>query len=184
MSKKLNLSIDKTWSLFLDRDGVINTKLDNDYVKTIEEFEFIEGVEKAIQQFNNLFGFLFVVTNQQGIGKGIMTHEDLKVVHNHMEESLKPFDVQFDAIYYCPNLAAENASCRKPNIGMALQAKQEFPEVDFSKSILIGDSVTDIQMGKRAGMKIVYIHEALENQEHADWVVKSLAEFSALLENS
>lgn len=183
VSKKLNLSIDKTWSLFLDRDGVINIKLDNDYVKTIEEFEFIEGAEKAIQKFNNLFGFLFVVTNQQGIGKGIMTHENLRVVHNHMEEGLKSFDAQFNAIYYCPNLAEENATCRKPNIGMALQAKQEFPEVDFSKSILIGDSITDIQMGKRAGMKTVYISESLDNPENADWVVKSLAEFSALLEN-
>lgn len=183
MSKKANLSIDKTWSLFLDRDGVINTKLDNDYVKNIEEFEFIEGAEIAIQKFNNLFGFLFVVTNQQGIGKGIMTHEDLKVVHNYMEEGVKPFDVRFDAIYYCPNLAAENARCRKPNIGMAQQAKQEFPEVDFTKSILIGDSITDIQMGKRAGMKTVYINETLNNAENADLVVKSLAEFSALLEN-
>lgn len=183
MNKIAALQIDKSWSLFLDRDGVINKKLENDYVKTIEEFEFIEGAEKAVQQFNNLFGFLFVVTNQQGIGKGIMTHEDLKVVHNHMEESLQPFDVKFDAIYYCPNLATENALCRKPNIGMALQAKKEFPEVDFSKSILIGDSITDIQMGKRAGMKTVYIQEALENPENADWVVRSLVEFSAILKN-
>jgi D-glycero-D-manno-heptose 1,7-bisphosphate phosphatase len=66
---------------------------------------------------------------------------------------------------------------------MAVQAKQDFPEIDFEKSILVGDSITDIEMGKRAGMKTVFIHSALENPENADLVVKSLADFSVLLEN-
>ena len=183
MNKIVALQIDKTWSLFLDRDGVINKKLDNDYVKTTEEFEFIEGAELALQEMNEIFGKLFVVTNQQGIGKGIMSHADLKAVHDYMELGLKSVGVKFEAIYYCPTLAAENAPCRKPNIGMALQAKEEFPDVNFSKSILIGDSVTDIQMGKRAGMKTVYINDSLNNPENADWVVKSLVEFSAILKN-
>lgn len=183
VNKIAALQIDKTWSLFLDRDGVINKKLDNDYVKTTEEFEFIEGAEVALQEMNEIFGKLFVVTNQQGIGKGIMSHADLKAVHDYMELGLKSVGVKFEAIYYCPTLAAENAPCRKPNIGMALQAKEEFPDVNFSKSILIGDSVTDIQMGKRAGMKTVYINDSLNNPENADWVVKSLVEFSAILKN-
>ncbi len=184
MNKLRQLNIDSTWSLFLDRDGVINKKLDNDYVKNVDEFEFVEGAQVSIQKMTKLFGRLFLVTNQQGIGKGIMTHEDLKVVHDYMEEGLKPFDVKFDALYYCPDLAAENTLCRKPNIGMALQAKKDFPEVDFSKSIIVGDSITDIQMGKRAGMKTVFIHEDVANPEEADFVVKSLDEFSILLENS
>ncbi|MDB4083303.1 HAD family hydrolase [Vicingaceae bacterium] len=178
------LTIDGSWSLFLDRDGVINQKLDNDYVKSIEEFTFIQGAPKAIQNFRSIFGRLLVVTNQQGIGKGIMTHEELHHVHNHMEKQLQQFDVKFDALYYCPELAEDNAPCRKPNIGMALQAKQDFPEIDFSKSILIGDSITDIQMGKRAGMKTVFIHSELANPQKADLVVKSLEEFSMMLENS
>lgn len=183
MSNLYQLNINHSWSLFLDRDGVVNKKLDNDYVKSIEEFDFIEGAQEAIQNFHSIFGRLLVVTNQQGIGKGIMTHEELHVVHNYMEEQLLAFNVKFDAIYYCPELAAENASCRKPNIGMALQAQQDFPEIDFSKSILIGDSITDVQMGKRAGMKTVFIHPELNNPEDADWVVKSLADFSKMLEN-
>ncbi len=184
---KMNLSdlkIDKSWSLFLDRDGVINEKRDNDYVKTVEEFVFVEGAQKAIQYFNSLFGRLLLVTNQQGVGKGIMTHEDLTEVHNYMEQELLNFEAEFDQLYYCPDLAAENSPCRKPNIGMALQAQQDFPDINFDKSILIGDSVTDIQMGKRAGMKTVFINAELENPEHADWVVQSLTEFSSLLEDS
>lgn len=183
MNKLKQLNIDSSWSLFLDRDGVINKKLDNDYVKNVEEFEFIEGVQVSIQKMRNIFGKLLLVTNQQGIGKEIMTHNELKVVHDYMEEALKPFDVKFDALYYCPDLAAQNTACRKPNIGMALQAKQDFPQIDFKKSILIGDSATDIQMGQRAGMKTVFIHAALENPENADWVVKNLSEFADLLEN-
>jgi len=175
VNKLRQLNIDSTWSLFLDRDGVINKKLDNDYVKNVDEFEFVEGAQVSIQKMTKLFG---------RIGKGIMTHEDLKVVHDYMEEGLKPFDVKFDALYYCPDLAAENTLCRKPNIGMALHAKKDFPEVDFLKSIIVGDSITDIQMGKRAGMKTVFIHEDVANPEEADFVVKSLDEFSILLENS
>ena len=76
-----NLSIDKTWSLFLDRDGVINKQIPNDYVKKWAEFEFLPGVLDALPVFNDLFGKIFIVTNQQGIGKGIMTELDLTKLH-------------------------------------------------------------------------------------------------------
>ena len=178
-----DLKIDKSWSIFLDRDGVINVKRDNDYVKTVEEFIFLEGAQKAIQYLNSVFGRMLLVTNQQGVGKGIMSHDDLKLVHDFMEAELEKSNSIFDQLYYCPDLAAENSSSRKPNIGMALKAKQDFPEINFERSILVGDSITDIEMGKRAGMKTVFIHSALENPENADLVVKSLADFSVLLEN-
>ncbi len=182
----MNLSdfkIDKTWSLFLDRDGVINVKRDNDYVKCIEEFVFIDGAVEAIAAFTGLFNRIVIVTNQQGVGKGIMSHEDLKEVHNYMELHLEEKGGKLDAIYYCPELAANNAPCRKPNTGMALQAQSDFPEINFEKSILIGDSVSDIEMGKNAGMRTIYIHQELENPAGADLVVKSLKELSPLLKN-
>lgn len=185
--RKMNLSsfkIDKSWTLFLDRDGVINQKRDNDYVKSIEEFIFLDGAQEALSDFSKRFGRMVIVTNQQGIGKEIMTHEDLKEVHDFMEAELLKKEVKLDAIYYCPELAAANPRCRKPNIGMAEQAQKDFPEIDFLKSILIGDSITDIEMGKRVNMKTVFISEEKKNPAGADIVVKSLAEFSALLENS
>lgn len=175
------IKIDSTWTLFLDRDGVINKKLENDYVKVIEEFNFIDGVPRAISELNKLFNRTVVVTNQQGIGKQIMTHEDLKLVHNYMEKGLTEVGGKLDKIYYCPELAAKNAACRKPNIGMAEQAKSDFPEIDFSKSLMVGDSISDVEMGKNAGMKTVYIKDNLENPAGADLVVKNLPELLDLI---
>ena len=177
-------NIDNSWTLFLDRDGVINKKLDGDYVKKVDEFKFIEGAKEAIHFFSSLFKRVVVVTNQQGIGKGIMTHENLQRVHDHMKKELDKLGVKIDAIYYCPNLAAENAPCRKPNIGMAENAKKDFPEIDFNKSLMVGDSLTDIQMGKKAGMKTVYLVNDGSNPENADLVVNNLSELEETLKNS
>jgi histidinol-phosphate phosphatase family protein len=170
-----DLVVNKTWTLFLDRDGVINEKLNNDYVKNLDEFKFIDGAKEAISYFSKIFGRIVIVTNQQGIGKGIMSHEDLKVVHNHMQLEIEKAGGKLDKIYYCPALAAENAPCRKPNIGMAEEAQKDFPEIDFEKSILIGDSVSDIEMGVKAGMFTVFISSG-KKAEQADWKVNGLSE--------
>lgn len=170
--------IDKTWTLFLDRDGVINKKLEKDYVKKIEEFEFIEGTVEAIRKLNNIFGLALVVTNQQGIGKGIMTNADLKVVHDYMEAELLKEGAKLDKIYYCPELNSKNAICRKPNTGMAEEARRDFPTIDFKSSVMIGDSISDMQMGKRVGMVTVFISEEEHLPKEADYVCKSLAEFA------
>ena len=82
-------NVDQSWTLFLDRDGVINQKLDNDYVKHIEEFDFIDGAIEAIVKASSIFGRIVVVTNQQGIGKGLMSHEDLKLVHDYMQSNIR-----------------------------------------------------------------------------------------------
>ena len=79
-----NWGINNTWSLFLDRDGVINKRIFGGYVTSIEEFEFLPGVEDAIKQFTDTFHLLFVVTNQQGIAKGIMSERNLLEIHNYM----------------------------------------------------------------------------------------------------
>lgn len=174
------LKIDASWTLFLDRDGVINEKLDGDYVKKIEEFQFLPGVLEAMPILRKRFGRIVIVTNQQGIGKGIMTAGDLKKVHDYMEEELKKVKVALDGIYYCPELAEKNAPCRKPNTGMAIEARHDFPEIDFEKSIMVGDSLSDMQMGRRAGMYTVFIQDE-QHTELADKVCVSLKEFQELL---
>ena len=125
---------DKSWSLFLDRDGVINKRIIDGYVQNKSQFHLLDGVTEAIEIFKKVFGHIFVVTNQQGIGKGIMTEEDLFDVHNYMQELT---ETQFDKIYFCPSLAEDNSPMRKPNIGMAMEAQKDFPAVDFSKSIMV-----------------------------------------------
>ena len=171
---------EKNWTLFLDRDGVINRRIVGDYVKKIEEFEFLPGVLECIQFCTNVFQRIFVVTNQQGIGKGLMNVSDLNLVHNHMLTQIEKAGGKLDSIYFSPFLAAEKNQMRKPEIGMALKAKQDFDDVDFYRSIMIGDSLSDMKFGKKAGMLTFFTLPLEVNEEileHTDFVVDGLAGF-------
>ena len=144
-------------TLFLDRDGVINVKLDGRYVKNTDEFEFMIGAETAISKLSKIFNRILIVTNQQGIAKGIMSDKDLGVLHDYMLFELKKNGGVIDKIYYCPHLAAENCSCRKPNPGMIQQAIIDFPEIKVEDSYLIGDSDTDMLAGNKMGLITVKV---------------------------
>lgn len=171
-----NLNIDKSWTLFLDRDGVINKKIDNDYVKHWVEFEFIDGVFDAIKFLNGLFGRVVVVTNQQGIGKRLYRVEDLELIHKNMLYEIEFYGGRIDKVYFSPYLAAENHPTRKPGIGMALNAKADFPEIDLSKSVIIGDSMSDMEFGRAAGMKTIYISELPKQDPRIDFNFRNLNE--------
>ncbi len=177
------LKIDKNWTLFLDRDGVINHKRDNDYVKNWAEFSFINGSLEAISILSNLFGKIIVVTNQRGVGRGLMTEEELIIIHQKMIDNIELHKGVIDKIYYCTEVK-NDAFCRKPNIGMGLKALYDFPEIDFSKSIIVGDSITDMEFGQRLGMKCTFINNGVEVEDpNFDYKVKSLNMFVDLLIN-
>jgi len=144
-------------TLFLDRDGVINVKLDGQYVKNTEEFEFMIGAETAISKLSKIFNRIVIVTNQQGIAKGIMSDNDLGFLHEYMLLELKKNGGVIDKVYYCPHLAAENCNCRKPNPGMIQQAIIDFPDIKIEDSYLIGDSDTDILAGNKMGLITVKV---------------------------
>ena len=150
------MNIDKTWTLFLDRDGVINHEKSNDYVRNLDEFTFYDGVLEAIPVFNSLFGTVVMVTNQKGIGKGLMTVADLDCIHTHMCTEMAALGGQINKIYFAPDLYSDSPN-RKPNPGMAHQAKKDFPGIDFSKSIMVGNKLTDMQFGRNAGMHTVFL---------------------------
>ena len=139
-------------TLFLDRDGVINLKLDGEYVKNIDQFEFISGVKTSISKLSKLFKRILIVTNQQGIAKRIMSDKDLDALHEYMLLELEQNGGVIDKIYYCPHLSSENCNCRKPNPGMIQQALIDFPEIKLAHSYLIGDSDTDILAGNKMGL--------------------------------
>lgn len=166
--------IDRDWTLFLDRDGVINRRLEGRYVRSSDEFEFLPGVLDALVEFDKIFNKIVIVTNQQGIGKELMTHEDLGAVHEAMLTTIENYGGRIDAIYYCPHLDVYEPLCRKPAPGMALEAKKDFPEINFKQSIMVGDSITDVQFGNLLGMKTVYIHK--ENDAEADLLLYGLSE--------
>jgi len=173
-----DLNINKSWTLFLDRDGVINKKLDNDYVKHWIEFEFIEGVFDALKKVDSIFGKIVIVTNQQGIGKQLYRVEDLELIHKNMIYEINYLGGRIDKAYFSPHLSSENHPTRKPNIGMATQAQKDFPEIDFSKSIIVGDSISDMEFGRNAGMKTVFISEIKKNDDKIDFQFTSLIEFA------
>ena len=149
--------INDDWTLFLDRDGVINVRIIDGYVTKTEEFEFLPNVIEAFKIFNNKFKRIIVVTNQQGVGKGVMTIEDVISVHNYMNQQIENQGGKIDKIYFCPQLKSVADNYRKPSPKMAFFAKDDFPEIDFSKSIMVGDMNSDIEFGKNAGMKTVFI---------------------------
>jgi len=178
--KTLNISND--WTLFLDRDGVINERLVDEYVRTPEEFHFFDGTLEAIKVFSGIFGRIVIVTNQQGIGKGLMNEDELEVVHKSMLEEINKAGGRIDKIYHCAGLSHKKPFCRKPQIGMALNARKDFPEINFKKSIIAGDSKTDLQFGRRLKMKTVLIGAdnliARENPNLVDYWFKSLFDLS------
>lgn len=149
-------SIDKSWSLFLDRDGIINYEKYNDYILNWQEFVFYEGAKEALKIFAEKFGKIFIVTNQRGISKELMTVEDLQDIHTKMKAEIENTGGRIDNIYFCTALDAKHPD-RKPNPGMAYQALNDFPEIDFSKSIMVGNNLSDMLFGKNAGMYTVFI---------------------------
>lgn len=149
--------INKDWTLFLDRDGVINVRIIDGYVTKIEEFEFLLNVIEALKIFKDKFKYIIVATNQQGVGKGIMKFEDVETVHQFMVQQVAENGGKIDKVYFCPQLKSVPDNYRKPSPKMAYFAKNDFPDIDLSKSIMIGDMNSDVEFGKNAGMKTIFI---------------------------
>jgi D-glycero-D-manno-heptose 1,7-bisphosphate phosphatase len=175
------LAVSNKSCLFLDRDGVINKKLDNDYVKQWNEFTFIDGAIEALQILCSYFKTIVIVTNQQGIGKGLYSESDLNEIHSNMLKAFFDNNINIDAVFYAPNLSSEKSIMRKPTIGMALKAKALFKNILLEESFIVGDSISDMEFGKNAGMKTIFINKKkTENYNHnvIDNTFESLLHFA------
>lgn len=148
--------INNSWTLFLDRDGVINHEKDNDYIHTWDEFKFYDGVPEAIRIFSKHFHRIIVVTNQRGVGKGVTRLQDMEHIHANMTGELAKAGGRIDAIYYCPDID-NSSNNRKPNPGMGLQAVQDFPDIDLPSSLMIGNTISDMQFGRNLGMHTIFL---------------------------
>jgi D-glycero-D-manno-heptose 1,7-bisphosphate phosphatase len=144
-------------TLFLDRDGVINKKLEGNYVCSFKSFEFMPNALLAISKLSRLFNRIIIVTNQQCIGKKIISKNELNEIHELMLKQIKKNSGYINKIYYCPHLVKEFCSCRKPKTGMIQQAIIDFPEIIISDSYLVGDSVSDIEAGNAMKLKTVRV---------------------------
>ncbi|HEY2727600.1 MAG TPA: HAD-IIIA family hydrolase [Parafilimonas sp.] len=148
--------IDNSWTLFLDRDGVINVEKKDAYVLNPSEFIFLNGVFEAIKILSEVFGLILIASNQRGVAKQLMTLEDLHDVHAYMLQEIKMHGGRINKIYFCADLDNSSPN-RKPNPGMALQAQKDFPQIDFSKSIMAGNKLSDMQFARNAGMHSAFI---------------------------
>lgn len=144
-------NIDNTWTLFIDRDGVINHEKHLDYIHTWNEFKFYPGVKDALKIFNKKFRRIIMVTNQRGIAKGLTRLEDLEEIHKNMLQEIDAAGGRIDKIYFCAEMESPN---RKPNPGMGLQALNYFPEIKLSKSVMIGNTLSDMKFGRNLGVAI------------------------------
>ncbi len=177
--------IDKTWTLFLDRDGVINHEKNKDYIHNWGEFIFYDGVKEAMAVFAEKFRRIIVVTNQKGIGKGLTKPEYLETIHKNMTAEIEKAGGRIDAIYFCPDLEDDSPN-RKPNPGMGLQAVAKFPDIDVSKSIMVGNTLSDMQFGRNLGVQTIFLPTTRPEvdlaDENIDAVYDSLLAFANALD--
>jgi D-glycero-D-manno-heptose 1,7-bisphosphate phosphatase len=142
---------------FLDRDGVVNSSPpDGDYIRTWEQFRFLPRAIDALRLLTAAGVRVIVATNQRGVARGLMSEDELLGIHARMLEALEREGAGIDAIYYCPHEKGE-CSCRKPDVGLFLRARKDFPEIDFAKSAMVGDSLSDMEAGQRLGCRNILV---------------------------
>jgi D-glycero-D-manno-heptose 1,7-bisphosphate phosphatase len=162
--------------VFLDRDGVLNRKMpEGAYVSDWAQFQWLAGADEAIARMNRAGLTVILVTNQRGIALGLYTHAQLEHIHANIQRHLARHGARLDAVYYCPHNHGE-CHCRKPDIGLFEQAMHQFPQANAQNSIVIGDSLSDIQAGQRLGMKTVFIQGEADRQKAGSAAAVELAD--------
>lgn len=168
-------------AVFFDRDGVVNLSPGDGYVLCWEDFHFAPGIIEAIALCRSRGYATILVTSQQGVGKGLMTQDDLNDLHARMQEELGRYAAAFDGVYACTHLSG-TCTCRKPSPEMILRAQADHG-LDLARSWLVGDHDRDIQMAYNAGVpRTIRILSHHEPQVTADYTLQSTAKLASLLE--
>jgi D-glycero-D-manno-heptose 1,7-bisphosphate phosphatase len=155
----------KLRTVFLDRDGVLNEKMpEGSYVATWGDFHMLPGVGEAIARLNQAGLRVMVVTNQRGVALGKYTEGDVEAIHAGFQELLKGYGAHVDGFFFCPHDKGE-CDCRKPLTGLFDQAVARFPEIRAESSAVVGDSLSDIEFGRRVGMRTVLVESNPERRK-------------------
>jgi D-glycero-D-manno-heptose 1,7-bisphosphate phosphatase len=162
--------------VFLDRDGVLNRKMrEGAYVSDWAQFEWLPGAVEAVARMNRANLTVILVTNQRGIALGRTTAEQVERIHDNIQSHLARHGARLDAIYYCPHDIGE-CHCRKPDVGLFEQAMKNFPLINADNSVVIGDSLSDIQAGQRLGMNSIFIRGEVDRQKPGADAAAALAD--------
>jgi D-glycero-D-manno-heptose 1,7-bisphosphate phosphatase len=166
-------------TIFIDRDGVVNEKLpEGQFVRSLADFKLLDGVPEAIARLNQAGLRVVVVSNQSGIAQGLYAAADVLAIHASLKNTLAGYGARIDGFYFCPHGKGGGCDCRKPLPGMFEQAQAEIPDIDAASSIMIGDSLPDIEFGHRLGMRTFFIEGNPERQKPGAQAAGELAERS------
>ena len=166
------------YTLFLDRDGVLNLPIVDDYARKADDLVLVEDIVQSMSSLIGLFKRVVLVTNQQGVGRELMSERDLEDVHLKLYLALKSQGiVWFDAAFFAPYLKTEDHAWRKPSNGMLLMAKEYFNDIDFSKAIMVGDSPGDMKLADTVGLLKVRIENPQFSFDNQDFTFPTLASF-------
>lgn len=176
-------------AILLDRDGIINERIHPGYVTRWDEFRFVAGIREAIAELAGLGLPLIVVSNQAGVGKGLVTGGSLCELTNRFVTEVKNSGGRIDAVYYCQHTPEENCACRKPRTGLLTRAAEDW-RLDLSRSVLIGDSANDLEAARAANCKSIFLasklhHESLrvgELAQMADVMIRDVAEMPNIVQ--
>lgn len=162
-------------AVFLDRDGVLNRKAPRgDYIKSPTELEMLPGAVEAVRLLNTQDVPVLVVTNQRGIALRRMDVGDLDRVHARLCQELAAGGARLDGVYYCPH-DRDSCECRKPGTGLFQQAKRDYAGIEFTASVVIGDSLTDITAALRIGARAILLsQEEHPRCEHATSLLEAV----------
>ena len=167
--KLSEINIEPYDTLLLDRDGTINVHLIGDYVKRWDEFEFIPGVLDTMPLLAQHFKHIFIVTNQRGIGKGKYTEEDLSDIHQHMQAEIEQAGGRIDKIYYCTSLTDDDIK-RKPGRGMFDDILKDYPDVEPSKTLMVGDGDVDKIFAENCGIDFCRVDSLKKDNGVYNWI--------------
>ncbi|HEX8710461.1 MAG TPA: HAD family hydrolase [Terracidiphilus sp.] len=166
-------------TVFLDRDGVINEKAsEGDYVRRAEDLKLLPGAAGAIARLNRAGLWVIVVSNQRGVALGLYTAEDVRLMEKALASMLAAEGAHLDGFYFCPHDDGA-CNCRKPLPGLFQQAKADFPDIEAAESVMIGDSLSDIEFGHALGMRTVFIEGPAETQRAGAERARELADAGA-----
>ncbi len=170
--------------VFIDRDGVLNRKMpEGVYVSEWRQVEWLPGAEEAVARMNRARLTVILVTNQRGVALGRVTEPQLEEIHAKMQSHLALHGASLDAIYYCPHDRGQ-CTCRKPETGLFEAALERYKEANEHNSLVIGDSISDIQAGKRLGMRTIFLRGEATRQKPGAATAAGMADAvaSSLLE--
>ena len=145
--------------VLLDRDGVINARPGPGWVRHWEEFRFLPRAVEALRKLNENGYKSIIVSNQSGVGRGLLSEEDLETITANFREEAAKQGAGIEAVFYCTHRPEDGCECRKPRPGLLLKAQREYG-FPFPSTFLVGDTEVDFQAGTSVGCPVILIADS------------------------